>query len=63
MTTIKQAAAEFLASKRVAVTDVSRTPQDHGSNMVYRRLRQRGYEVFAVNPRPARSKATPVIPI
>ena len=50
MTTIMQAAAEFLASKRVAVTDVSRTPQGHGSNMVYRRLRQRGYEVFAVNP-------------
>jgi len=50
MTTIKQAAAEFLASKRVAVTDVSRTPQGHGSNMVYQRLRQRGYEVFAVNP-------------
>jgi predicted CoA-binding protein len=29
---------------------VSRTPKDHGSNTVYKRLRQRGYEVFAVNP-------------
>ena len=50
MTKIKDAAAEFLAHKRVAVTGVSREPQDHGSNIVYRRLRERGYEVFAVNP-------------
>jgi predicted CoA-binding protein len=34
----------------VAVTGVSRTPKDHGSNTVYKRLRERGYEVFAVNP-------------
>jgi predicted CoA-binding protein len=50
MQTMKQAAAEFLAGKRVAVTGVSRKPQGHGSNVVYQRLRQRGYEVFAVNP-------------
>jgi uncharacterized protein len=50
METIKQAAAAFLASKRVAVTGVSRTPKTHGSNNVYRRLRERGYQVFAVNP-------------
>ena len=50
MQTMKQAAAEFLAGKRVAVTGVSRHPKDHGSNVVYQRLRQRGYTVFAVNP-------------
>jgi predicted CoA-binding protein len=50
MLTLKEAAAEFLAKKRVAVTGVSRNPQDHGSNVVCRRLRQRGYEAFAVNP-------------
>ena len=32
------------------MTGVSRTPKDHGANVVYRRLRDRGYEVFAVNP-------------
>jgi predicted CoA-binding protein len=48
--TIKEAATEFLAHKRVAVTGVSRTPGSHGSNVVYKRLRERGYEVFAVNP-------------
>ena len=50
MQTMKQAAAGFLAGKRVAVTGVSRHPKDHGSNVVYQRLRQRGYTVFAVNP-------------
>jgi predicted CoA-binding protein len=50
MTAIKEAAAEFLSHKRVAVTGVSRTPANHGSNAVYKRLRERGYEVFAVNP-------------
>lgn len=50
MPTIKEAAAEFLANKRVAVTGVSRNPQNHGSNIVYQRLRERGYQVFAVNP-------------
>ena len=50
MQSINQAVAAFLASKRVAVTGVSRTPKTHGSNNVYRRLRERGYQVFAVNP-------------
>jgi predicted CoA-binding protein len=47
---IKDAAAEFLGKKRIAITGVSRKPAQHGSNIVYRRLRERGYEVFAVNP-------------
>ncbi|WP_238012275.1 CoA-binding protein [Dactylosporangium sp. AC04546] len=50
MPTLKATATQFLAHKRIAVTGVSRTPQGHGSNAVYQRLRQRGYEVFAVNP-------------
>ena len=50
MPTIAEAASEFLSKKRIAVTGVSRTPGSHGSNAVYQRLRQRGYDVFAVNP-------------
>ncbi len=50
MVPVKQAAAEFLAKKRIAVTGVSRNPKGHGSNVVYKRLRDRGYEVFAINP-------------
>jgi len=47
---MKEAAATFLATKRIAVTGVSRKPKEHGANTVYKRLRDRGYEVFAVNP-------------
>lgn len=50
MVTIKEAATEFLATKRIAVTGVSRKAEGHGGNVVYKRLRDRGYQVFAVNP-------------
>jgi uncharacterized protein len=50
MQRIKEAASGFLAGKRVAVTGVSREPKTHGANVVYQRLRERGYDVFAVNP-------------
>src|SRR5215211_2662974 len=50
MQKIEDAASEFLAHRRVAVTGVSRTPGSHGSNVVYQRLKERGYEVFPVNP-------------
>jgi predicted CoA-binding protein len=45
MPTINDAASAFLANRRVAVTGVSREAKGHGSNVVYQRLRERGYEV------------------
>jgi predicted CoA-binding protein len=50
MKTIKDAASAFLQHNRIAVTGVSRHGGDHGSNIVYQRLRERGYDVSAVNP-------------
>jgi predicted CoA-binding protein len=50
MPTIREAASEFLAHKRIAVTGVSRKAKEHGSNTVFKRLRKRGYQVFVVNP-------------
>ena len=50
MPPIKEAATEFLSHKRIAVTGVSRNPGSHAANVVYTRLRERGYQVFAVNP-------------
>ncbi|MGI9610471.1 MAG: CoA-binding protein [Acidimicrobiia bacterium] len=47
---IKEAADDFLSHQRIAVTGVSRDGSEHGSNSVYKRLRDRGFEVFAVNP-------------
>jgi predicted CoA-binding protein len=50
MRTMREAATRFLAHRRIAVTGVSRSPGDHGANVVYRRLRDRGYQVYAINP-------------
>lgn len=59
MQTIRDAATEFLAKKRIAVTGVSRTQTGHGANVVYRRLRSRGYEVFPINPNADRVEDDP----
>ena len=59
MTKIKDAAADFLAHRRVAVTGVSREPTNHGSNVVFNRLRDRGYDVFAVNPNAEQVEGAP----
>jgi predicted CoA-binding protein len=51
MPTAQAAIDDFLAQKRIAVAGVSREGGDnHGGNIVYQRLRERGYTVFAVNP-------------
>ena len=59
MLTMKQAASEFLANRKIAVTGVSRDPKTHGSNVVYQRLRDRGYEVVAINPNADRVEGDP----
>jgi predicted CoA-binding protein len=41
---------EFIQSKRLAVVGVSSSPQKFG-NMLYKELKQRGYQVFAVHPK------------
>jgi predicted CoA-binding protein len=47
---IADAAEKFLSQRRIAVTGVSRAGDAHGANVVYQRLKDRGYTVFAVNP-------------
>ena len=59
---IVEAAAEFLSKKRIAVTGVSRHGAEHGANSVYKRLKERGYETFAVNPNAARVEGDPAFP-
>ncbi len=49
MTTLRDAADEFLAQHRIAVAGVSRD-EKQPANLIYRRLRDTGHEVFAVNP-------------
>jgi uncharacterized protein len=62
MPKIAAAAEEFLACERVAVTGVSRDPANHGSNVVYKRLRERGYDVYAVNPNAETVEGDPSYP-
>lgn len=62
MTRTKDAALEFLGARRIAVTGVSHAPQGHGSNAVYARLKDRGYEVFAVNPNASEVEGDPTYP-
>ena len=51
MPKVDQAIDDFLGQRRIAVVGVSREPGGrHGGNVVYQRLRARGYQVFAVNP-------------
>lgn len=52
MLTLQEAAQEFLAQKRIAVAGVSRQG-DTAANVVYKKLRSAGYEVFPVNPNAA----------
>lgn len=63
MPTLDQAATDFLAQRRIAVAGVSRDPNGpHGGNVVYRRLRERGYQVFPVNPNAATVEGDPCYP-
>ena len=62
MIPIAEAAHDFLSCRRIAVTGVSRTPGNHGSNVVYDRLVERGYEVFAVNPNATEAAGAPCYP-
>ena len=50
-TTVDAKVNDFLAQKRIAVAGVSRDSGHHPvGNLVYRRLKTTGHEVFAVNP-------------
>jgi uncharacterized protein len=49
MLTLEEAAQDFLAQKRIAVAGVSRQG-DTAGNIIYKKLRESGYQVFALNP-------------
>jgi uncharacterized protein len=52
MPTLREAAEEFLAQPHIAVAGVSRDGKQ-AANLVYRRLRDTGHDVFPVNPHAA----------
>ena len=49
--TLRDRVDDFLAQKRIAVAGVSRKDGHHpAANLIYRKLRSTGHEVFPVNP-------------
>lgn len=49
MSPFMEAATEFLSHRRIAIAGVSRDGQNPG-NLIYRKLRDNGFQVFAVHP-------------
>ena len=50
-TTLEARVDDFLAQKRIAIAGVSRHNNHHPlGNLIYRRLKKSGHDVFAVNP-------------
>ena len=50
-TTLDTKVHDFLAQKRIAVAGVSRDNRHHpAGNLIYRRLKKTGHDVFPVNP-------------
>jgi predicted CoA-binding protein len=51
MQTLKEKVQDFLSQKRIAVAGVSRNPEKGAAaNAIYNKLKDSGYQVFAVNP-------------
>ena len=60
MPSLNEQVEEFLAHKRIAVAGVSRDTSHHPvGNLIYRRLKDTGHEVFAVNPNMATFEGAP----
>lgn len=47
---LEEAAKEFLSQRRIAVAGVSRNPKE-AANLIFRKLRDSGHDVYAINPR------------
>ena len=50
MSKTKSMVDDFLAQKTIAVAGVSRSQKDAPANLIYRKLREAGYQVFPINP-------------
>ena len=61
MPTFNEQANDFLTQKRIAVVGVSRN-ENGVANGIYRRLRDSGYEVYAVNPKAQTCAGDPCYP-
>lgn len=61
MATLGEAVDDFLAQRRIAVAGVSRT-SGQAANLIYRRLREKDYQVFPLNPNAETVEGDPCFP-
>jgi predicted CoA-binding protein len=61
MSKLDTLAQDFLAQKRIAVVGVS-DKRDTGCNQAFRKLKENGYQVYAVNPRMTTFEGSPCYP-
>lgn len=61
MSTLNTLVEDFLAQKRIAIVGVS-DKRDTGCNLAYRKLKENGYQVYAVNPRIGIFEGAPCYP-
>lgn len=61
MSTIDALVQDFLAQKKIAVVGVS-DKRETGCNLSYRKFKEAGYTVFAVNPRMSTFEGAPCYP-
>jgi predicted CoA-binding protein len=59
---MKELTADFLRLNRIAVAGVSRTNPNAPGNLIYRKLRDTGHEVYALNPHVATVENDPCYP-
>jgi predicted CoA-binding protein len=61
MAALREAVDDFLAQKRLAVAGVSRST-DQPANLIYRKLKAAGYEVYPTNPNATEVEGDPCYP-
>ncbi|HSB08883.1 MAG TPA: CoA-binding protein [Blastocatellia bacterium] len=61
MSNLEAKVSDFLAQKRIAIAGVSRT-KPGAASLIYRKLKDSGYQVFAVNPNASTYEGDPCYP-
>ena len=61
MSKLEYLVQDFLAQKKIAVVGVS-DQRETGCNLAYRKFKENGYQVFAVNPRISTFEGAPCYP-
>lgn len=51
MSTLIEKVNDFLAQKKIAVAGVSRNARGEAANLIFKKLKETGYQVYPVNPK------------